>query len=330
MIRDVKNRTKLQEVIPLKMPFVCHIEVTNVCNFKCEFCASTDNPKYSKIKKGFMEYNLFCKVVDDLSCFGEGIRLKQLIFHILGEPLLHPQIAEMIAYAKKKNVAEKLILYTNGSKLTPELSRKIVDAGIDIIQISIEHVTSEGYEKIAHIKLDYDNLLSNIGYLYAYKKDNCFVSAKILDCNLSQSEKEKFFIDFERITSECHIETLMQTVPADIKDTTLGIGRTTTNDGYEAIPKSVCTLPFYILGVSYDGLVSPCVCDWSKELIIGDINKNALKDIWEGNKMKKIRIMQLTKNREKHGICGRCESIYNQIDNIDDYADMLIKKFETE
>lgn len=78
------------------MPFVCHIEVTNVCNFKCEFYASSD-----------------CR--DDCIC-------------------------------KKKNVAKKLILYISGSKLTPKLSRKIVDAGIDIILISIEHITSEGYE----------------------------------------------------------------------------------------------------------------------------------------------------------------------------------------
>lgn len=324
MIRDIKNRTKLEQVIPLSTPFVCHIEVTNVCNFKCRFCAATDNPIIDLQKKGFMEFSLFCKIIDDL-CEFDG-RLKQLVFHILGEPLLHPQIAEMIAYAKKKNVAEKLVLYTNGSRLTPRLSRAIVDAGIDYIQLSIEHVSDDGYEKITRVSVDYDKLLANIGYLCAYKPIDCTVSAKILDCNLTEHEKAKFYEDFQKITTECHIETLMQTISPDVKDTTLGNGRTTTNDGYEAREKNVCTPPFYLLGIFYDGLVSPCVCDWRKGLIVGDAKVNSVKEIWEGKKLREFRKMQLANKRCLHPICKECEAIYNQLDDIDDYSDVLLKR----
>lgn len=324
MIRDTKNRTKLEKAIPIATPFVCHIEVTNICNFKCEFCAGTDNPVIDSQKKGFMDYSLFCKIIDDL-CEFDG-KLKQLVFHILGEPLLHPQIAEMISYAKKKNVADKLVLYTNGSRLTPKLSRAIVDAGIDYIQLSIEHVSDAGYEKITRVKVDYNKLLANIGYLCAYKPKECIVSAKILDCNLTEEEKLQFYEDFKKITSECHIETLMQTVSPDVKDTTLGNGRTTTNDGYEIKEKQVCTPPFYLLGIFYDGLVSPCVCDWRKGLIIGDVNINSVKEIWQGDKLKEFRKMQLSNKRSLHPICRECEAIYNQLDDIDNYAGDLLKK----
>lgn len=326
MIRDKINRTKLEKVIPISVPFVCHVEVTNICNFQCEFCASVDNPKMDKMKKGFMEYGLFCKIVDDLCAF-EG-KLKQMIFHILGEPLMHPRIVEMIAYAKKKDISEKLILYTNGSKLTPELSRAICDAGIDYIQLSIEHINSEGYEQIVRTKIDYDKLLANIGYLCAYKSEKCFVSAKILDCGLSEADRKKFYIDYEKITDECHIETLMQTLPEDIRDTTLGQGRTTTNDGYAVVSKEVCAPPFYLLGISFDGLVSPCVCDWSKGVCIGDVTKESLKQIWEGDRRNSFLKMQLAKKRRLSPICGQCQAIYNQLDNIDQYAEMLYKRFE--
>lgn len=326
MIRDVKNRTKLETAIPIATPFVCHIEVTNVCNFKCEFCASVDNPKVDAMKKGFMDYQMFCKIIDDIREF-KG-QMKQLIFHLLGEPLLHPQIANMIAYAKKAEVSEKLILYTNGSKLTPELSRQICDAGIDYIQLSIEHVNNSGYEKVTRVKLDYDKFLANVGYLCAYKPKESFVSAKILDCGLTDEEKEKFYKDFTGITDECHIETLMQTVPLNIKDTTMGHGRTTTNDGYEAVEKEVCTPPFYLLGISWDGLVSPCVCDWQKGIIVGDVSRNSVKEIWEGDKMKEFRKMQLSKKRRLHPICGSCQALFNQLDNIDEFAEELYERIK--
>lgn len=99
MIRNTENRTKLEEAIPLDSPLVCHVEVTNTCNFKCQFCDSSSNPFYKKFDKGFMDYSLYCKVIDELTAFPHVP--KQLSFHLYGEPLLHPRIADMIAYAKK-------------------------------------------------------------------------------------------------------------------------------------------------------------------------------------------------------------------------------------
>lgn len=324
MIRDVKNRTRLEQVIPIATPFVCHIEVTNACNFKCKFCGTIDNPQIEGIKRGFMDYGLFCKIIDDLSEF-DG-KLKHLGFHVWGEPLLHPQIAEMIAYAKEKGVAEKLILYTNGSMLTPQLSRALVDAGVDYIQISIEHISKEGYKKIAGVDIEYNNLLANIGYLCAYKRDNCVVSAKILDSGLTDEEKKKFYEDFKNITSECHIETLIQSIPVDIKDTTMGQGVSATFDGYEITAKDVCTQPFYFLAIYYNGLVAPCECDWIRKIIIGDASKETIKEIWQGEKLKEFRKMQLSRKRSMHPSCRDCQAINVQLDDIDPYADMLLER----
>lgn len=325
MIRDKVNRARLEEVIPVKTPFLCHIEVTNVCNFKCEFCTSVDNPEFDKKRKGFMDFDLFCKIVDDLNMFED--KLKQMYFHNLGEPLLHPRIADMIAYAKKKKVADKLILFTNASRLTPKLSRAICDAGIDYIQLSIEHVNSAGYERIVRTKVDYDRLLANVGYLCAYKNKNCFVSAKILDCGLTEEDKRKFYEDFGKIADECHEEALVQALPEAMRDTTLGLGKTTTTDGNIIEHKEVCTPPFYLLSVYFDGLVSPCTCDWSRGIYLGDANKESLKEIWDGEKRKSFLKMQLRKERNLLPACGKCVAADNHIDNIDPYAEMLYQRF---
>ncbi|MCI6649826.1 MAG: radical SAM protein [Lachnospiraceae bacterium] len=257
----MKNRTKLEEAIPLDTPMVCHIELTNVCNFRCAFCATLDDKYCSSIPKGMMSYTLFTKIVDDLSKFPK--KIKRVSFHVAGEPLLNPRAIDMIDYIKRKNIVEQLVLFTNGSKLTHELSQKLINTGIDCIQISIEHVSSDGYKKIVGVDLDYDGLLENIRYISDYNKSvggNTKIFCKILDVGLTDEEKAKFYKDFRGYVDDCYIEHLLQTLPdSSNRDTTLGRGEHFTQGGLEIVPKQVCTAPFYVLGTQTSHF-KKCLC----------------------------------------------------------------------
>lgn len=329
MIREVKKRTKLEEVIPLDTPFVVHIGTTNVCNFKCKFCATGDDELRKKynINKGFMDYELFCKCIDDLSVFPN--KIKDILFHIDGEPLLHPKAVEMIAYAKKKNIANRLILFTNGALLNPKLSRDIMNAGIDLIQISVEGVSDERYEELVLTKVSYENILTNVAYLYCNKTENCKVIAKIIDCGLKEEEIKKFYTDFEKIVDECHVENVVSYIDESIKDTSLGIKKGLTTDNKKQIDKKVCTNPFYTMSINFDGRISACTCDWSKRTIVGDVNRESLLDIWNGKAANSFRIMQLSGLKDSHPACRECRSILNQIDNIDEFSNELLKKIKS-
>jgi len=68
-----------------------YIEITNICNKSCSFCHGTKRaPK-------IMSFDEFDKITDKL----KGIT-QYLYLHILGEPLLHPQITDFITCASKK------------------------------------------------------------------------------------------------------------------------------------------------------------------------------------------------------------------------------------
>lgn len=329
-MKKTVKRTPLQEVIPVDTPYVVHIETNNTCNFKCKFCYESNDQllKDYGIKRGFMSRGGYEKIIDDMKGFPR--KIKRIYFHVAGEPLLHKDIIHFIKYAKRAQVAEELILFTNGSLLTHKLASELADSGVDIIHISVEAVSSDRYEEITGCRIDYAGFLENISFLYHIKPDSCTLHAKIIDCNLSEFEKEKFYRDFSGITDECYIEQLIDMCPSDVMDTTMGNGQKTTQEGKKLVEKLVCTIPFYVANINYDGNVTACSCDWRRKLIMGNAIEENICHIWSGKKFYEFRKMQLEGKRKKCKECNDCKTIFNQIDDIDKYREVILKRLDKE
>lgn len=328
MIRDTKNRTKLEEAIPIQTPFVVHVDTNNICNFRCKFCTTGDHELLARYNrpKGYMTYELFKKIINDLAQFDN--KVKDLIFHKNGEPLLHPDLVKMINYAKLKDVANRTILVTNASLLTPSLARDITDSGIDYVQFSIEAVSDLGYKNVSQVNVSYDKIVFSTGYFFAHKKPTTHLNVKIMDTGLSEEEKQKFYDDFQHICDSLNIEHPISYTQPNIKDTSLGLKKETTHDSYLAQYKDICTLPFYTMNINFNGNVSACSFDWRHAHIMGNADITPLKDIWLGEKYNEFRKLQLKKQRNMNEYCNGCEAVYNLLDNIDDYGDLLLQRFD--
>lgn len=329
MIRDKKTRTDLTKAIPIPTPFVVHVDTCNICNFRCKFCTTGDHELLKRHNRplGSMTFELFCKIIDDLGQF-DG-KVKDLIFHKNGEPLLHERIVDMLRYAKEKNVANRMMLVTNGSKLTPRLSREIMAVGPHYIQVSLEAVSDAGYEQVSRVHVDYDKIVGSVAYLFAHRHPDTTVNVKIMDVGLSEEEKQKFHDDFAGICTSHGIEHPISYTQPFVKDTSLGIMKGTTHDMYESTYKEVCTLPFYTMNINFNGNVSACSFDWRHGLIMGNANEESLRSIWEGKLYNDFRVMHLKKQRNEHPLCTGCEAVYNLLDNIDAAAEDILQRFET-
>jgi radical SAM protein with 4Fe4S-binding SPASM domain len=322
------DRTPLQEVIPLSTPYVVHIETNNTCNFKCKFCFESNDKILEEygIKRGFMKREVFEKIIDDLKAFPG--KVKRIYFHVAGEPLLHKDIIHFIQYTKSAEVAEQLVMFTNGVLLTEKLGTELAHSGLDIIQISVEGVSEEKYEEVTGRKIDYEAFIENIRHLYNEKPSSLHIHAKIIDCNLTDEEKNKFYCDFKEISDECYIEQLLDICPSDVMDTTMGNGQSFTQEGKDLKEKLVCTIPFYVVDINYDGTVDACSCDWRRKLIMGNVVNETLYNIWNGKMFLEFRKMQLMGNRKKCLACSDCKAILYQLDDIDTYRDSVLKKIE--
>jgi radical SAM protein with 4Fe4S-binding SPASM domain len=323
---DLENRTKLETVIPLNVPFVIFVDPSDVCNFQCKFCPTGDRKLMKETlgrNHGLMDFNLYKKIVNDICQFEKPIKVLRLYKD--GEPLLHPRFAEMIRYAKEKKCAERIDTTTNASLLTPKKNIEIIKAGIDRINISIEGVNEQQYLEFSKYKINFKDLVKNITHLYRNRK-NCEIIIKINGDTISEEDKKRFYKIFGDIADGVYIEHVMSCWPEfELKG--VEVNQEVGIYGQPIKEVQVCPYVFYSFSINSDGSVSACFLDWARKLIIGDVKKESVKDIWNGEKLLNYQKMFLEKKRKEHPVCGNCGQMsHGMPDDIDVYAEELLNK----
>ena len=81
--------------------------------------------------------------------------------------------------------------------------------------------------------------------------------------------------------------------------------------------KETCSFVFYSLIIHSDLKVSICCVDWEKKTLIGDLKKEKLKDIWNGDKLKYIQLKHINKRRCEIEVCKNCTYLHTAQDNLD-------------
>lgn len=115
------------------------IEINGGCNYKCEMCPQATGREKSFLKK--LPIDTFAKVVDDAEQYG----LEVVSLHGSGEPTLNSNMAQYVEYVKNKGL--QCISLTNGYRLTPDMSKSLIKAGIDMVRVSAVGYDRETYKK---------------------------------------------------------------------------------------------------------------------------------------------------------------------------------------
>jgi len=106
-----------------------HVELTNRCNFSCEFCPD----RSLRRPRGAMPLAM-AKCL--LAQAGQEGLARQAHFHVMGEPLLYPDLTEAVCIARRHGM--EAWVTTNGSLLTPPLLEELQDAGLSHLTISLQ------------------------------------------------------------------------------------------------------------------------------------------------------------------------------------------------
>jgi len=133
--RNIRGvREVVRALISTEHPLLAHIIPIRRCNLACEYCN---------------EYDDFSKPVPTESMFQRVDKLGELGTSVVtisgGEPLLHPELDEIIRRIRKNGIIAGLI--TNGYLLTAERIEKLNRAGLEWLQISIDNVTPDEVSK---------------------------------------------------------------------------------------------------------------------------------------------------------------------------------------
>lgn len=309
-----KFAVPLYNMLPLAVPYSLHIDPTNLCNFRCTFCPTGDFELLESVNrpKGVMPFELFRKIIDELSemCCESGQKVNELHLYKDGEPFINKELAKMAAYAKSKNVADSVQTTTNAVLMTKDRAIEIIDSGLDVIRISIEHITDDGYKSITRNFSNYNLVKENVRYLFEEKlrrNSSLIVKTKIVDIDFDKEIVDKYYNDFEHISDQISVNNLMGWSYSNIKDFTLGkkIKRGMGNAA-KLREKIICPEPFRSLAINFNGKVSVCCVDWSLETVVGNINIKPLKEIWNGEQLREFRLLHLNSRKDKNKACASC------------------------
>ena len=330
-------RNDLKEVVPLDTPYALFIDPTNLCNFHCSFCPRNLNCFHDYAGKyTHMDLDLFNKILYDIKLFKKKLKVIRLYF--LGEPLLNPAFCEMFFLLCKSNCCERIEITTNGSLFSDEIAYKTLKAskyfnGDIFFRFSIYGVEQDHFSCVTSNKMDVQIIYHNIAGFYRLRNagnyKNVFMYAKKL--RTLDDEDELFLKTYRQIVDEVALEEPMNWSGDGGEDNFL-LKQEYNEETLKALDKGIvypkiCSYLFTTMAVQSDGAVVACCVDWSRKTQYGNVRENSLQDIWNGVKLRNLRLMHLKGLRNKIDSCKNCKRMpLNIKDLLDDSADMIIKK----
>ncbi|MCP4652735.1 MAG: radical SAM protein [Candidatus Omnitrophica bacterium] len=133
----------LQESLQARAPpKLVEIEITNFCNLKCIVCRR-GLLGYKQAPVKHMALDDFKKIIDMYD-----YPIERFQFCGTSEPTVNPYLVDMVKYVVDKKHPKEVELITNGTLLTPRLSRELINAGITMLRISIDGPDEGTYQRI--------------------------------------------------------------------------------------------------------------------------------------------------------------------------------------
>ena len=323
------------------------LELTNKCNFHCEFCPSDSQTRLH----GFMELSLVKKIFDEIS---QKKIVTTVNLHLMGEPTLHPKLNEILEYAKSKKI--NVSLTTNGSTLVKKRVPKLLDSISGKIVASLMTPTEETYEIRGDVGLSWDRYIDNFKLLVQehlkkilrgdkieyqilirimVSNENRKGTAKVLESSKGIQESYSEWCNFvEDMENELGLKNFARPkIDSDKAYNMIGEGsrevsfnlqnkvkiqfwraftfaNTRVKDEYKLLPQEktqYCPHPFKDFGVLWNGDVSLCCLDYDATLKVGNVRDHSVEDVLKSTKSNKLRA-SMHGLEKLHPTCVKCQS----------------------
>lgn len=264
------------------------LDLATKCNLRCPMCPVWGSPDNDAIEmvKGVMDLEASRRLLDEL------MAVKPLVQpNMYGEPLLAPKLRERIADMKSRGMA--VAMNTNGLTLTEDLAAFFVAQKVDSVMFSIDSVTKETLKKIRGVdKLE--KIETAVFRLLKMRGEAEFprigVSFTIQDGN--RHEVDAFVDRWVGVVDVVRMGIIFENG---------------TFPDMEAPPVRLpCPAIYNTLPVHNDGTVTVCCLDGFKSTNMGNVFKDGVKAVWQGEEFAKVRYYHETGQWDKVPFCKGC------------------------
>lgn len=277
------------------------VDVTEVCNLACVHCPHPDFKKSEYYDARYLDPALNTKMVDEVRDHGQG-KTQYIRYTSEGEPLIHPKGYDMIEEAVQRS-GVYVTLTTNGTIMNEKRTRKLLEAGVHMIDISIDAHLPETYARVrvnGDLNVTRANVLRLIEWVRLAK-----TGTKVVVSFVEQPQNTAEAGDFERYWKEhgadaVVIRRLHSAAGAVIPVASIMRSR---NAKVERRP---CVYPWERVVLNPRGHLSFCPADWVHGATITDYQKTTIRETWNGEFYRGLRQAHLSNNFAGYGFCGQC------------------------
>lgn len=270
-----------------------YLEITNVCNLNCSFCPGTRRPA------GFLSAGEFRR-------FGEKLRpyTKYLYLHLMGEPLLHPNLEELLAISGEFGF--RVMITTNGTLLEEQGELLCVSPAVEKVSVSLH--SFEGNRECGELE-HYLNTCIRFAQKFSKAGKRCALRLWNLDGEDTRGVNS---------LNGTILRALEQAFPTPWREGRLGTTlapniflewgeRFNWPDLYapEEDRPSFCYGLRDQIGVLWDGTVVPCCLDHEGDIPLGSLREQTLEEILNSPRAKAI-YNGFSQRKAREALCRRC------------------------
>lgn len=271
-----------------------YIESTNYCNLKCIMCPTGLGT--IRREKGYMDMGLYRAIIDEI-----GPLTTSAVLHSWGEPMMHPELFDMIRYGKRAGM--QMETSTNITLLNAERSREVLDAELDVLYLALDGATKDTYETV-RVNAKWDKVLKNIDTFLDLKAklgSPTRVVMQIIAMQETRAEVEEFVRRWNRPEVDQvnvkHLDTWGDQVEAITQHKI---------DGERMPMKRVpCPNLWYHGYIFWDGSLTSCERDYDIRTPLGNVKDGGVLKVWHGSAMQQLRRNHIEGNF-KAPACERC------------------------
>ena len=250
-----------------------NLELTNHCNLKCTFCPTGNGLMVRP--RGFMDPDLFART---LSTAGP---LEFVLLFQWGEPLMHPQFAELARQASDHGA--RTLITTNATLLDDRRVADLLDAGFDRVTVSVDG-DAETHRAIRGIPLE--RTMAGIDRLLTAREGHPAPPA--VDVSMVVSPETESAAEAFEATWASRVDRVQQ-----IPLLTEGTRRTRCREPWRSGPV-----------VLQDGRVTVCCVDHDGDLSFAHADEGPLRELWNGPAMRAFRKAHVS--GDLPALCASC------------------------
>ncbi|MFA4989399.1 MAG: radical SAM protein [Candidatus Omnitrophota bacterium] len=311
-----------------KGPDMLQIDLTDHCNNNCIACWC-NSPLLNRERLARPKYSLPKDLIKGVIVEARDLGLKEIYFSGGGEPFMHPDCLEIIAYAKKKKIT--CSVNTNFTLVNEDIIDRLIDLGLDNLTVSVWSGTPESYKSMHPNRSaeDFYKIRDKLYFLNSRKYTYPYVKIYNVICSLNYDQIKPILGFTEQTKSDSVEFTVVDTIPGATDKLLLSDGQRkaileqfsqVNQDGKKIINREhflrrianqdarqaeydsrfIDTLPCYIgwlfARIMPNGDVNSCLK--SHRFPVGNIHQESFKDIWNSRKQMYFRNKTKSANKE--------------------------------